>query len=93
MEVTFKIIIIVFKKKKRKKWVTFTKLYSYETANGIKAEETGTLKKTTDKDNPEVIVAQGSYSYTDPDGKLISVTYVADDEGKSYGYYERKGTK
>lgn len=55
--------------------------HSYETANGIKAEETGTLKKTTDAENPEVIVAQGSYSYTAPDGQLIEVTYIADDEG------------
>ncbi|CAH1983140.1 unnamed protein product [Acanthoscelides obtectus] len=55
--------------------------WSYETENGIKADETGTIKKTSDAENPEVIVAQGSYSYTDKEGNQISLTYVADDEG------------
>ncbi|KAI4465710.1 cuticle protein [Holotrichia oblita] len=55
--------------------------WSYEASNSIKAEETGTLKKTNDPENPEVIVAQGSYSYTDPEGNQISVVYTADDEG------------
>lgn len=55
--------------------------YSYETANQIKAQETGTLKKTSDPENPNVIVAQGSYSYTDKEGNQISLTYTADDEG------------
>lgn len=55
--------------------------FSFESENGIKAQETGTLKKTSDPENPEVIVAEGSYSYTDPDGNPISLTYVADDEG------------
>ncbi|KAK9737535.1 hypothetical protein QE152_g10604 [Popillia japonica] len=32
--------------------------WSYEASNSIKAEETGTLKKTNDPENPEVIVAQ-----------------------------------
>lgn len=54
---------------------------SYEASNSIKAEETGSLKKTNDPENPEVIVAQGSYSYTDPDGNQIQVVYTADDEG------------
>lgn len=55
--------------------------FSYESANSIKAQETGTLKKTSDPENPNVIIAQGSYSYTDPEGNQISLTYVADDEG------------
>lgn len=54
---------------------------SYETANSIKAQETGTLKKTSDPENPNVIVAQGSFSYTDKEGNQISLTYTADDEG------------
>jgi Insect cuticle protein len=54
---------------------------SYETANGIKAQETGTLKKATGPDTSDVIIADGSYSYTAPDGTLISLTYKADDEG------------
>ncbi|XP_018575121.1 endocuticle structural glycoprotein SgAbd-4-like [Anoplophora glabripennis] len=55
--------------------------WSFEAANGIKAQETGTLKKTNDPENPEAIVAQGSYSYTDLEGNQISLTYTADDEG------------
>ncbi|KAJ8937324.1 hypothetical protein NQ318_008286, partial [Aromia moschata] len=55
--------------------------WSYESANGIKADETGTLKKTNDPENPEAIVAQGSFSYSDPEGNQISLTYTADDEG------------
>jgi Insect cuticle protein len=54
---------------------------SYETANGIKAQETGTLKKASSPDTSDVIIADGSYSYTAPDGTLISLTYKADDEG------------
>jgi Insect cuticle protein len=54
---------------------------SYETSNGIKAEEAGTLKRASSPDKTDVIVAQGSYSYTSPEGELISLTYVADDNG------------
>ncbi|XP_055838437.1 endocuticle structural glycoprotein ABD-4-like [Episyrphus balteatus] len=53
--------------------------YKYETANGIKGEETGTLKKATSADTSDVIIAQGSSSYTSPEGNLISLTYTADD--------------
>ena len=55
--------------------------YSYETGNGIKAEEEGTLKRAAGPDAQDVIVARGSYSYTSPEGELISVQYTADDEG------------
>lgn len=54
----------------------FNFFLSYETGNGIKAEETGTLKRAND-----VIVARGSYSYISPEGDNIQVTYVADDQG------------
>lgn len=53
---------------------------SYETANGIKGEEVGTLKKATNPDSSDVIISQGSVSYTAPDGTLISLSYAADDE-------------
>lgn len=56
------------------------KTYSYETANGIKGEEVGTLKKASNPDSSDVIIAQGSFSYTAPDGTLISLNYAADDE-------------
>ncbi|EDW90777.1 endocuticle structural glycoprotein ABD-4 [Drosophila yakuba] len=54
--------------------------YAYETANGIKAEETGTLKKATSPDSSDVIIARGSVSYTSPEGNLITLNYSADDE-------------
>ncbi|XP_067000858.1 endocuticle structural glycoprotein SgAbd-8 [Anabrus simplex] len=53
---------------------------SYETGNNIVAEETGFLKNVGDKDT-EALVQHGSYSYTAPDGSLITVTYTADELG------------
>lgn len=56
--------------------------FSYETENGIKAQETGTLKKGKGgPDGEDAVVAQGSFSYTDKEGNQISVVYTADDEG------------
>ncbi|CAH0558113.1 unnamed protein product [Brassicogethes aeneus] len=55
--------------------------FNFEAANGIKAEEKGNIKKTSDPENPEAVVATGSFSYTDPEGNQISLTYTADDEG------------
>ncbi|XP_039294337.1 larval cuticle protein 1-like [Nilaparvata lugens] len=57
--------------------------YSYETGNGIKAEEQGILKDIPGEDGKpaQAIVAQGSYSYTDNEGHVITVTYTADENG------------
>ncbi|XP_058800757.1 endocuticle structural glycoprotein ABD-4-like [Phymastichus coffea] len=59
--------------------------WSYETENGIKAEEHGELKAVArSADNEEgrqAIAAQGAYSYTAPDGTLFEVKYVADENG------------
>ncbi|XP_076056306.1 cuticle protein CP14.6-like [Oratosquilla oratoria] len=49
--------------------------FSYETGNGITHEERGQPK------DPESFVVQGSYSYTAPDGSVITVTYIADENG------------
>ncbi|XP_052893146.1 endocuticle structural glycoprotein ABD-4-like [Anopheles moucheti] len=54
--------------------------YSYETANGIRGQETGTLKRANSPDTSDVIVAAGSISYTAPDGSLVELSYTADDE-------------
>ncbi|XP_061710360.1 endocuticle structural glycoprotein SgAbd-2 [Cydia pomonella] len=54
--------------------------YSYETGNGIAAQEQGYLKNAGVKD-AEAQVAQGSFSYTSPEGIPISITYVADENG------------
>ena len=58
--------------------------FRYETENGIKAQEQGELKDAG-SDNEKLSVT-GSYSYTDPDGRLISVQYIADEYGKSFHY-------
>ncbi|BET00890.1 Cuticular protein [Nesidiocoris tenuis] len=54
--------------------------YSYETGNGIVASEQGYLKNPGQKDL-EAQTAQGSYSYTAPDGTPITVTWYADETG------------
>lgn len=56
-------------------------IYSYETQNGIKAAETGTLKKASSPDSNDAIIAAGSFSYTSPEGQIITLTYAADDVG------------
>lgn len=53
--------------------------FSYETENGIKAEEQGEVKNKGSEN--EIQTVSGSYSYTDPEGKLITVTYIADENG------------
>ena len=56
-------------------------VHSYETANGIKGQEVGTLKKAQNPEDGNVVVAQGSYSYKTPEGVQITLNYVADDVG------------
>ncbi|XP_017892831.1 endocuticle structural glycoprotein SgAbd-8-like [Ceratina calcarata] len=53
--------------------------FSYETANGIQAQEIGYLKYAGTQ--AEANEAQGSYSYTAPNGELVQVTYVANENG------------
>lgn len=61
--------------------------YEFETSNGIKQQASGFLKKVIvarfegdgksaneGAGEEEVIVQTGSYSYTDPEGKLITLT-------------------
>ncbi|KAL1512618.1 hypothetical protein ABEB36_002181 [Hypothenemus hampei] len=63
--------------------------YSFETGNGIKVEESGNIRQGTqgrsiagDEDgNNTILVLQGSFSYQAPDGQLISLRYVADENG------------
>lgn len=38
------------------------------------------MKRTNNPENPEVIVVQGSNSYTSPEGIPINLAYAADDE-------------
>ncbi|KAG8223516.1 hypothetical protein J437_LFUL002566 [Ladona fulva] len=54
--------------------------YSYETGNGIVAEESGYLKNAGVPEQ-EAQVAQGQFSYTAPDGTPITLQYIADENG------------
>ncbi|XP_013186231.2 uncharacterized protein LOC106131620 [Amyelois transitella] len=55
--------------------------YFYETDNGIAAQEQGTPRNFGG--NPPVIpdVAQGSFSWTSPEGQPIAISYIADENG------------
>lgn len=57
--------------------------HSYETGNGIAAQEQGYLKNAGVKD-AEAQVAQGSFTYTSPEGIPISVSYIADENGNLF---------
>ncbi|KAF7266371.1 endocuticle structural glycoprotein SgAbd-4-like [Rhynchophorus ferrugineus] len=52
--------------------------YSYETENGIAAQEQGVLKSLPEGAGT---AAQGSYQYISPEGIPVSVQYVADENG------------
>ncbi|KAM0724993.1 Larval cuticle protein LCP-17 [Formica fusca] len=53
--------------------------YSYETGNGIQAQEEGHLNNVgTDQ---EALEARGSYSYTDNEGNTFQISYVANENG------------
>jgi len=52
--------------------------YAYETGNGIQAQERGSVRGGGPEDS---VVAQGSFSYTAPDGQAISIQYTADENG------------
>ncbi|KAG5867492.1 hypothetical protein JTB14_018601 [Gonioctena quinquepunctata] len=59
---------------------------SYETGNNIIAEEEGFLKDLgpnpdVEGENLNAQVQQGSYSYTSPEGIIITVKYTADERG------------
>jgi len=54
--------------------------WATELSDGTKAEQSGYIKPSDDPENP-IQVMQGSYSYFSPEGELISVTYIADENG------------
>ena len=56
----------------------------YETGNNIHAEEVGFLKDLGKNEEGDLIksqVQQGSFSYVAPDGQIITVNYIADENG------------
>ncbi|XP_072395439.1 endocuticle structural glycoprotein SgAbd-2-like [Diabrotica undecimpunctata] len=54
--------------------------YSYSTGDGQNVQAQGYLKNAGNKDT-EAEVIQGSYSYTSPEGTIITVNYIADEFG------------
>ncbi|XP_014246944.1 pupal cuticle protein 27-like [Cimex lectularius] len=54
--------------------------FSYESGDGTKREESGSQKAVGEPAELGT-VAKGSYSYTDPDGNLVQVSYTADERG------------
>lgn len=55
-------------------------LFSYETGNGIHAQETGYVKNKGDEKH-ETFVQQGSVTYHDEHGHPITLNYIADENG------------
>lgn len=53
--------------------------YSYQTENKISHNEAGHLKNAGSQNEAEEV--HGSYSYTSPDGQVITVNYIADENG------------
>ncbi|XP_026488400.1 pupal cuticle protein 20-like [Vanessa tameamea] len=53
--------------------------FSYETGNGISAQESG-APRAQGPEGPAV-TAEGAFSYRTPDGQQISLTYTADENG------------
>ncbi|CAH1988038.1 unnamed protein product [Acanthoscelides obtectus] len=58
-----------------------TFIYSFETANGIKVDESGYLKDNPESSTDRIQVIEGSISYTDEGGHMINLRYVADENG------------
>ncbi|XP_018580259.1 endocuticle structural glycoprotein SgAbd-2-like [Anoplophora glabripennis] len=50
--------------------------YGYETANGIAVQEQGVPAGPNGG-----TAAQGGYTYTSPEGRVISISYIADENG------------
>lgn len=57
-----------------------TPFSSYETGNGIHAQETGYIKNKGDEKH-ETFVQQGSVTYHDEHGHPITLNYIADENG------------
>ncbi|XP_011155844.1 endocuticle structural glycoprotein SgAbd-8 [Solenopsis invicta] len=53
--------------------------YSYETGNGIQAQEEGHLNNAGS--DGEALEAHGSFSFTDADGQTFQISYIANENG------------
>ncbi|KAK9869770.1 hypothetical protein WA026_003502 [Henosepilachna vigintioctopunctata] len=67
--------------------------FSFETSDGVRVQQNGFLKKleaaskNAEEGDGFVQVLMGSYSYTAPNGEVIQLQYVADENG-----YQPQGT-
>ena len=53
----------------------------FESDNGIKVEESGSQKQVGDKPEEAGTVSKGSYSYTSGEGVVLTINWVADENG------------
>ena len=53
----------------------------FESDNGIKVEESGSQKQVGEKAEDAGTVSKGSYSFTDAEGTVFTVNWVADENG------------
>ena len=54
---------------------------SFESADGTKVSENGNQKQVGPKPEDIGTVSKGSYSFTTPDGVVLTVNWVADENG------------
>ncbi|XP_014292471.1 endocuticle structural glycoprotein ABD-5 isoform X2 [Halyomorpha halys] len=53
--------------------------FSYQTSDSMSVEQEGYVREVSE--NKTVYAARGSYSYVDPNGKLVTVVWYADETG------------
>lgn len=64
-------------------WFLLCAFFRFETDNGISRQENGEVKEAFDEDKKPhpVVVVRGSWTYTDPEGKVETINYFADEYG------------
>ncbi|XP_046463090.1 endocuticle structural glycoprotein SgAbd-3-like [Daphnia pulex] len=55
--------------------------FDFESADGTKVSESGSQKQVGPKPEDIGTVSKGSYSFTTPDGVVLTVNWVADENG------------
>uniref|UniRef100_T1I0T7 Uncharacterized protein n=2 Tax=Rhodnius prolixus TaxID=13249 RepID=T1I0T7_RHOPR len=55
--------------------------FSYQSGDGTQAQEQGYVKNFGSGEPAELQTAEGSFSYTAPDGQVIQIVYKADENG------------
>merc|ERR1712071_688127 len=55
--------------------------FAFESEDGVKVEESGSQKQIGETAEESGTVSKGSYSFTAPDGVVLTVNWVADENG------------